>query len=144
MGLNLDWEKAVINEVSWLPCLGGTGCVSTISCCWRRGACMAFQSQDPSGSLQGGSHFCSEWAGWRSCSDGIWILRVLLCRLWNPGWVGREQNGNMYEGSLCFLPHCPLARRSASTGEGTCQAHGVSTALQASGLSAPASSRQFQ
>lgn len=142
--MNLDWEKAVINEVSWRSCLRGTGCCFTISQCQR--LLHGFPATQSSGSLQGGSHFCSpvsEWVDWRACSMASGFL-VLLCKLWSPVWVGREQNGSMYEGSICFFPHCPLARRSASTGEGTCQALGLPTALQASGLSAPARSRQFR
>ncbi|XP_013365879.1 PREDICTED: thiamine-triphosphatase isoform X1 [Chinchilla lanigera] len=42
---------------------------------------------------------------------------------------------------LSLLPTCCLFWRCASTGEGTCQAHRVPTALPASGLSAPAPSR---
>lgn len=44
--------------------------------------------------------------------------------------------------SVSFL--LVLTCRSASPGEGTRQAHGVPTALQTSGLSAPAGSEQFR
>lgn len=32
---------------------------------------------------------------------------VLFCKLWSPGWVGREQSESVFSGCICFFPCCP-------------------------------------
>lgn len=107
-------------------------------------AWMAFWPHHPSGPLRGVSQFkegvgkLEKLLGWHSTPSLSAALKTL------GSWLGGREQSESTDSSLIFLPHCPVACRCASTGEGTCQAHGISRAVQASGPSAPARSKQLQ